>query len=934
MKYAKRLLAAALTGAMLVTSAVPVLADTAGSGVKLDHGTVRDQVITEDMVNNTPPADYTIPDGLVQDAKDGLYDKYFLKDELQTVSIRIEENNLNYMLQNALDKPSVMTTSVTIGDQTVGYAGLKTKGNYTLQHTFSDFDSDRFSFTINFGKYIKKKDYGAKQNFYGCNKISFNNLFFDKTALKEYNAMRLMSEMGVPTSQYGLAKLYINDQYYGVYFMVEAMDSSILEQHLDVSSKKISDYIAKPINTAFTYHDGFDAYKTEDGTFTMDSLSSILYQNEDGDYVADSDLWSAGLWEEDSDTLQDVAEMLPTVLTWEEKLNLLSNGKDFSGNAIDVNSQDYLDLLEQVMDTDETVRYFATHSFIVQMDDMFTNYQNFGLYVDEDGRSMLLPWDYDLGWGCYTYPNTAEDVANLDLDNMYSDKSGTAASIYKKYPIFNVIYQNTSLREKYHTYMEDCAKIASIGGTTSDGATYEAGRFVAAMDVLENKIIAAMSEKLADNVYYVNYANQPNDAANGFPNLRKMIAMRSVGVWLQTNNIDSKVTGYGCNLASTGNAVNGKASTSGKLTVVNADTEIFATATYGSGSGGPNLVVTEMTSSFAVYQSIAKKLGNNVVVYQMRDSKTPVSDYQLYIPLSADSQKVKIYSYSAEKDTLTTLKTTVNDNLYQVTTSDISYIAISLDGTVNLANADISVSDCVYDGTAKTPSVTVKCFGETLSSDLYTVTYANNINAGTATVTVQANGKGNYTGSATKTFNISKAANSITVAKTSVTKSASTKAQKLSLGASAKYGKLTYTSSSSKVKVDANGKVTLPKKFSGKVTITVKTAGDANHVAASSKVTITVPAAAKVNKVKKASGRKAKVTWKKVSGVTGYQIQYATNKKFTKAKTVKVKGAAKTSKTLTKLKKGKTYYVRIRTYKTVSGKNYTSVWSSAKKVTI
>lgn len=122
-----------------------------------EHGTT-DKKIKENMLKNTPPADYKIDQSMQGDAKDGAYNEYFLKDRLQTVSINIDENNLNYLLQNADQKPSVMTDSVTIGDKTIYYTGLKTKGSYTLQHTFLDnIGSDRFSFTINFGKYIKKK---------------------------------------------------------------------------------------------------------------------------------------------------------------------------------------------------------------------------------------------------------------------------------------------------------------------------------------------------------------------------------------------------------------------------------------------------------------------------------------------------------------------------------------------------------------------------------------------------------------------------------------------------------------------------------------------------------------------------------------------------------------------------------------------------------
>ena len=84
---------------------------------------------------------------------------------------------------------------------------------------------------------------------------------------------------------------------------------------------------------------------------------------------------------------------------------------------------------------------------------------------------------------------------------------------------------------------------------------------------------------------------------------------------------------------------------------------------------------------------------------------------------------------------------------------------------------------------------------------------------------------------------------------------------------------------------------------------------------------------------KKSKGFTAKIK-KQATQTSGYQIQYATNSKFSKnKKTVTVKGNKNTSKTVSGLKGGKKYYVRVRTYKTVNGKKYYSSWSKAKTVT-
>ena len=86
--------------------------------------------------------------------------------------------------------------------------------------------------------------------------------------------------------------------------------------------------------------------------------------------------------------------------------------------------------------------------------------------------------------------------------------------------------------------------------------------------------------------------------------------------------------------------------------------------------------------------------------------------------------------------------------------------------------------------------------------------------------------------------------------------------------------------------------------------------------------------------VKKLTAGKKKLTvrWKKQSVQTsGYQIMLATNSKFTKGKKkVTVAGKTKVKKTVTGLKADKKYYVKIRTYKTVSGKKYFSAWSKTK----
>ena len=92
-------------------------------------------------------------------------------------------------------------------------------------------------------------------------------------------------------------------------------------------------------------------------------------------------------------------------------------------------------------------------------------------------------------------------------------------------------------------------------------------------------------------------------------------------------------------------------------------------------------------------------------------------------------------------------------------------------------------------------------------------------------------------------------------------------------------------------------------------------------------------AKASLTSAKNSKSKQILLKYKKVSGAKGYEISYSTDKKFKKA--VTKKNTAKTSYTISKLKKGKTYYVRIRAYKIDStGKKVYGKYSSVKKVKI
>lgn len=149
-------------------------------------------------------------------------------------------------------------------------------------------------------------------------------------------------------------------------------------------------------------------------------------------------------------------------------------------------------------------------------------------------------------------------------------------------------------------------------------------------------------------------------------------------------------------------------------------------------------------------------------------------------------------------------------------------------------------------------------------------------------------------------------------------------------------GKLTYTTGDRKVAtVSASGKVTI--KGCGTTTITIKASETAKYKATEKQVTITVkPKKVTLSSAKATKSKTITVKWKKDTKATGYTLQYSTDKKFKKnVKNVTIKNNKTTTKKITKLKTGKTYYVRLRAYKTDSkGEKLYGQYSGVKKVKI
>lgn len=121
------------------------------------------------------------------------------------------------------------------------------------------------------------------------------------------------------------------------------------------------------------------------------------------------------------------------------------------------------------------------------------------------------------------------------------------------------------------------------------------------------------------------------------------------------------------------------------------------------------------------------------------------------------------------------------------------------------------------------------------------------------------------------------------------------------------------------------------RKVCGKYKVTVKFKG--NYKGSKNLYFTITPQETQFDTTQVKSNRSVKLKWDKAkSGVTGYKLQYSTSSKFKKGTvtTKVIKGYKNVSKTLSDLKKNKTYYFRIRTYNTYKGKTTYSDWSEVR----
>lgn len=319
----------------------------------------------------------------------------FNTEEVLDVNIIMDQDDWNEMLENARDE-TYYKCDVVIGGTRFYDVGIRPKGNTSLSAIASDPDNNRYSFKLEFDCFVEG------QTCFGLDKLVLNNNYADTTNMKEALIYDMFQYLDADASLYNYAEISVNNEYWGVYLALEAVEESFMLRNYGAEKG----YLYKP--DSMNQSGG-----NKPGGMGHDGGGANLnYTDDDPDSY--SAIWSAEVNPSTSADHKRVIEALKNV---------------HAGNNI-----------EKYIDVEQVLKYMAVHNFSVNEDSLSGSMaHNYYLY-EANGQISILPWDYNLAFGGMKNGSGTE-VVNDPIDEPYSSTE-----------LFDFVLENEAYRERYHEY--------------------------------------------------------------------------------------------------------------------------------------------------------------------------------------------------------------------------------------------------------------------------------------------------------------------------------------------------------------------------------------------------------------------------------------------------------------------------------------------------
>ncbi|MBQ4426554.1 MAG: CotH kinase family protein [Oscillospiraceae bacterium] len=356
--------------------------------------------------------------------------------------------------------------TVTIDGERVPNVGFRAKGNGSL-FAVTMMSSPRFSWKIEFDRFEDT------QTYHGLDKLCLNNLVEDATFMKDHLVYRTMARLGVPAPLCSYVFLTVNGEPFGLYEAVEGIEDGFITRNFGRDKGRLY----KPDNASITdfgmgadmnvfaligwaldnidfsqldlsQYEGMSMEDIEGGDMSFDMTG--MY-GDGSSFVNGGVMGGAGLGmmfvssddlllkyiDDDPASYPNVFGKAKMKTSYKDEMRLIGALKNLSER----------DDLEETLDTDEVIRYFAAHNFFVNSDS-YTGMSTHNYYLYErDGVLSMLPWDYNLGYG--TMLMTAHYAVNDPIDEPMAVKGDG------DHPMFEWITADEGYKARYYGYLSE-----------------------------------------------------------------------------------------------------------------------------------------------------------------------------------------------------------------------------------------------------------------------------------------------------------------------------------------------------------------------------------------------------------------------------------------------------------------------------------------------
>jgi len=385
--------------------------------------------------------------------------------------------------------------NVSIDGELIRNVGIRAKGNTSLS-SVKNMDSSRYSFKIEFDQYDSTRSY------HGLDKLCLNNIIQDNTFMKDYVAYTLMNEFGADSPLCSYVYITVNGKDWGLYLAVEAIEDSFLKRNYgnnpgDLYKPDSMSFGGGPGNGKdFDFSQFSGNNNSSDGDQMQSDSSQMFGDNGDFDpsqmFRGNEDFDPSQMFgdngdfdpsqmfrgNEDFDPSQMFGggdftpQQMPgkdrggfqgggfggmgnsdvklkyTDDSFESYSNIFNNAKTTVTDADKTRLINTLKLLsdyqnlESVVNTEEVLRYFVVHNFLVN-GDSYTGQMihNYYLY-EKDGQLSMIPWDYNLAYGSFMGGANSSSV-NDPIDTPVSGGMDDR-------PMVGWIFSDEKYTEQYH----------------------------------------------------------------------------------------------------------------------------------------------------------------------------------------------------------------------------------------------------------------------------------------------------------------------------------------------------------------------------------------------------------------------------------------------------------------------------------------------------